>query len=90
MGRLGIARCAPGSRGYTLESMKEAVERGRRRLGDHRDRLAYFEAMAAKYERAARYPWLPVADSDPPEPNRSGGDRYLSDNERDARPAEGG
>jgi hypothetical protein len=27
----------------------------------------YAAAMAAKYERAARYPWLPVAP-DPPEP----------------------
>jgi hypothetical protein len=28
---------------------------------------AYHAAMTAKYERAARYPWLPV-ESDPPEP----------------------
>jgi hypothetical protein len=30
-------------------------------------RLAYHEAMYHKYERAARYPWLPVP-TDPPEP----------------------
>jgi hypothetical protein len=29
---------------------------------------AYHAAMQAKYERAAKYPWLPVA-LDPPEPN---------------------
>jgi hypothetical protein len=27
----------------------------------------YYEFMIAKYERAARYPWLPV-EPDPPEP----------------------
>jgi hypothetical protein len=30
-------------------------------------REAYHAALTAKYERAARYPWLPVAP-DPPEP----------------------
>ena len=30
----------------------------------------YHEAMALKYERAARYPWLPV-EPDPPEPGTS-------------------
>jgi hypothetical protein len=30
-------------------------------------RLAYHATMARKYERAARYPWLPV-EPDPPEP----------------------
>jgi hypothetical protein len=29
--------------------------------------LAYRTAMTAKYERAVRYPWLPIAP-DPPEP----------------------
>jgi hypothetical protein len=29
--------------------------------------IAYHEAMARKYDRAARYPWLPV-EPDPPEP----------------------
>ena len=28
---------------------------------------AYYESMARKYERAARYPWLPV-EPDPPMP----------------------
>jgi hypothetical protein len=31
------------------------------------DRADHHAAMARKYERAARYPWLPVAP-DPPEP----------------------
>ncbi len=30
-------------------------------------RSRHYQAMARKYERAARYPWLPVAP-DPPEP----------------------
>jgi hypothetical protein len=34
----------------------------------HYRRSEYFEALQRKYERAARYPWLPVAP-DPPEPN---------------------
>lgn len=29
--------------------------------------VPYYDAMSRKYERAARYPWLPVA-TDPPEP----------------------
>lgn len=29
--------------------------------------IAHYEAMLRKYERAARYPWLPV-ERDPPEP----------------------
>ncbi len=33
----------------------------------YRDRTAWHAAMKAKYEHAARYPWLPVAP-DPPEP----------------------
>ena len=32
-----------------------------------RGMIAHFEKLRAKYERAARYPWLPVAP-DPPEP----------------------
>jgi hypothetical protein len=34
------------------------------------NRIAYHAALKAKYERAARYPWLPIAP-DPPEPERS-------------------
>jgi hypothetical protein len=30
-------------------------------------RITWHEVMNAKYERAARYPWLPV-EPDPPEP----------------------
>jgi hypothetical protein len=29
-------------------------------------RLAYYSRMRAKYEHAARYPWLPVAPDPPP------------------------
>lgn len=32
-----------------------------------RKRAEYFAAMRAKYERASRYPWLPIAP-DPPVP----------------------
>jgi hypothetical protein len=32
--------------------------------------LSYHDRMARKYERAARFPWRPVA-ADPPEPQRS-------------------
>jgi hypothetical protein len=32
-----------------------------------RERVEHFERLGLKYERAARYPWLPVAP-DPPEP----------------------
>jgi FtsZ-interacting cell division protein ZipA len=39
---------------------KSEVALSRRRMDYHRD-------LAEKYERAARYPWLPVAP-DPPEP----------------------
>jgi hypothetical protein len=35
--------------------------------------VAYWEPVVAKYERAARYPWLPV-EPDPPRPERSGND----------------
>ena len=37
------------------------LERKNRRLNE------YYESMQRKYDRAARYPWLPVAP-DPPEP----------------------
>ena len=37
-------------------------------ITSHRiEAAAYHQRMKAKYERAARYPWLPVAP-DPPEP----------------------
>ena len=32
-----------------------------------RARASHYGALAAKYQRAARYPWLPV-EPDPPEP----------------------
>jgi hypothetical protein len=32
-----------------------------------RERIAYWEPIRSKYERAARYPWLPVGP-DPPRP----------------------
>jgi hypothetical protein len=32
-----------------------------------REKMAWHETMEGKYERAARYPWLPVPP-DPPEP----------------------
>lgn len=35
----------------------------------NRKRLAYYEALRAKYEEAARHPWLPV-EPDPPPPGR--------------------
>lgn len=43
-----------------LESFRQSLALARRRT-------AYHAAMARKYRRAARYPWLPVAP-DPPEP----------------------
>jgi hypothetical protein len=36
-------------------------------LSQHKQRAAYYAAQARKYERAARYPWLPV-EPDPPAP----------------------
>ena len=32
-----------------------------------RERIAYWELILSKYERLARYPWLPI-EPDPPEP----------------------
>ena len=44
------------------------VDRNRRRAGWNSARLLEYHArMAEKYDRAARFPWLPVAP-DPPEP----------------------
>jgi hypothetical protein len=43
-----------------VEDYKERVDQGRREA-------KYDHQLASKYERAARYPWLPVAP-DPPEP----------------------
>lgn len=57
----------PSDQRAVLELMEESVARRRRRIARHHGRLAYFLAMRAKYERAARYPWLSV-EPDPPEP----------------------
>jgi hypothetical protein len=37
------------------------------RLASMKARASYYGEMRAKYERAARYPWLPIA-TDPPPP----------------------
>ncbi len=60
-----------------LHGGEEVVERegglfirfrgGRREVKPNARRAAYHAAMRRKYERAARYPWLPVAP-DPPMP----------------------
>lgn len=50
-----------------LDSRATAAEREAREVGDTcQASVDYHAAMRAKYERAARYPWLPVAP-DPPE-----------------------
>jgi hypothetical protein len=45
----------------------EAVQGLLAALDDYRQRALYYRRLRQKYERAARYPWIPV-ESDPPEP----------------------
>ena len=60
---------------YTLgvdEHLRATVEPQKRSASEDRKAhllgvIAFHEAMARKYEHAARYPWLPV-EPDPPEP----------------------
>jgi hypothetical protein len=57
----------------TNEEFYRVALSGRFKLGHpsyertFRDRLVYHQLMRKKYDRAARYPWLPVWP-DPPEP----------------------
>lgn len=48
---------------FVLSTPERAMVDAHERLG------AYHSKLRAKYERAARYPWLPVPP-DPPEPKR--------------------
>jgi len=50
-----------------LEDLKVRLDRSRRNLALWTNRIAYYRAMAHKYQHAARYPWLPV-EPDPPAP----------------------
>ncbi len=50
-----------------MRAMRAMSESTQRRAKKRETRAAYHAALSAKYERAARYPWLPVAP-DPPEP----------------------
>lgn len=50
-----------------LEILKVGLDRSRRNLARWANRFAYYEAMAHKYQHAARYPWLAV-EPDPPPP----------------------
>lgn len=60
-------------RGASAAYMSEQAARLRNRF-DHDPRTTaaffqraeYYEALGAKYQRAARYPWLPVAPDPPP------------------------
>src|SRR5947209_518836 len=55
----------------TAEEMERQAAVRRKNEADEaslrRSKSTYHSALRAKYERAARYPWLPVAP-DPPEP----------------------
>jgi hypothetical protein len=50
-----------------LENAKQKAARSREAAADCATKAARCAALARKYERAARYPWLPV-EPDPPEP----------------------
>lgn len=57
-----VARDHPG-----LSQVTKMDRRGKVLLNAFPDKLARYTRMRAKYEHAARYPWLHVAP-DPPEP----------------------
>ena len=50
-----------------VEGMKVRLDRAHKDLDRLPGKIAYHAAMAAKYQHAVRYPWLPV-EPDPPEP----------------------
>ena len=50
-----------------MRRMRASAEAGRGPRAENVKRVETYAALARKYERAARYPWLPV-DPDPPEP----------------------
>jgi hypothetical protein len=50
-----------------LRNMKVDLDRSKETLTTLPGKRAYHAAMARKYRRAARYPWLPV-EPDPPAP----------------------
>ncbi len=45
----------------------DALQKWEREQERQRKRIEHFDRLRLKYERAARYPWLPVVP-DPPEP----------------------
>jgi hypothetical protein len=53
---------------YTSTNQPLGPEPSPARLAKMKVQAAHYARQRAKYERAARYPWLPVAP-DPPEPN---------------------
>ncbi len=64
---LEAARHAESNDGVELGILRPAVEWERQSATRFAQAIAYHAAMARKYRRAARYPWLPV-EPDPPEP----------------------
>jgi hypothetical protein len=51
----------------SIRMMDESIEEMRARIAYHEERSRYHAALKQKYERAARYPFVPVPP-DPPEP----------------------
>ncbi len=52
-----------------LDALEVSLDQSLKDLARLPNRIAFHAAMAHEYQRAARYPWLPV-EPDPPEPER--------------------